>query len=169
MNNMTGINAPTAAASGGSMAGGANAAPNPGSSRPNFNGINGGNADQGGMTNTEGVTGNDGYADTVGDISADTSVPAGDATEQEPSYSMARITLDGELLTLEYNGETTVYTEFSNPDSGKDNDSDSELGENAERIEVLSDGEIMFVLIRENEILLFNSENAYLGTFVKSE
>lgn len=175
MNNLT-INAPTASASGGSMGGGANAAPNPDmSSRPNFDDVNGADhTDQGGMTNTEGVTSNDGYGDTVGEFSPDASIPVSGAAEQEPSSSAARITLDGKTLTLEYNGETTVFRARYN---GVGKESEDEFGakpalsdQSAERIAVISsDGEKMFLELQDDEAVLFDIENEFLGIYVKTE
>lgn len=180
-NNMM-VNAPSAGANGGNMAGGANDAPNPNmSSRPNINDdVNESDRTyQGGMPNTESVMGNDGYGDTVGEFSPDTAIPAGGAEAQEPSSTAAaRITLDGDMLTLRYNGETTVFMARSSDSDSIDKGSETgELGirpigpaENAERIEVISsNGERMFLELRDDEAVLFNSENEVLEIYVRVE
>lgn len=176
-NNMM-VNAPSAGANGGNMAGGS---PNPGmSSRPNFDNVNESDRTyQGGMPDTESVMGNDGYGDTVGEFSPDTPIPAGGAEAQEPSSTAAaRITLDGDTLTLKYNGETTVFTARSNDSDSTSKDGETgELGirpigpaENAERIEVISsNGERMFLELRDDEAVLFNSENEVLEIYVRVE
>lgn len=180
-NNMNGSIAPTAGASGGGMMGGANAAPNLGmSSTPNFDNVNEADCtDQGGMSNTEDIMGSDGYGDAyAGEFSPDTSIPAGGAEAQEPSSTAAaRITLDGDMLTLGYNGETTVFTARFNDSDSIGKDGETGLGvrpvrpaESAERIEVISsDGEIMFLELRDDEAVLFNSENEVLGVYVRVE
>ena len=94
------------------------------------------------------------------------------AEPTDNASARAVLTFDGDTLTFEHNGETAVYTALPNIDIGKygdDNITSSEFDENSERIEAVLNGEVMFVIIKGDELLLFNSENAYKATFVKSE
>lgn len=166
---MNGTAAPDPTASAG---GATNGAPNMSSSGPNYIDINGGDgvADEG-QQNTEGIYSGGSGKDAIGDFSPDASIPAGSATEPSASDT-ARITLDGDTLTLEYNGETAVFVNISdNIDNGYAESAQPEPSnpstESGERIEVVtSDGEEMFLERRGNEIILFDSEKRLLGIYV---
>ncbi len=160
MNNMMSDNAPSAGANG--ATGGV---PNM-SSRPNYENTNAEDYTDDGQQNAEGLVSGGNDKDAIGDFSPGASMPAGSATDQDPSYpKTARITLDGELLTLEYNGETTVFGKsLDNNDGDKGS---APYGESGERIEaVTSDGKKMFLELYGDEALLFDSENRLLGIYI---
>lgn len=155
-----------------SAGGATGSSPNISSSVPNYIDINGGDgiADEG-QQNTENFVSGGNSKDTTGDLSPDASIPANGETEPSSSDT-ARVTLDGDTLTLEYNRKTTVFGKISdNIDSGLTESDHPELSdpsaENGECIEVVnSDGEKMFLERRGDEVVLFDSEKRLLGIYV---
>ncbi len=122
-----------------------------------------------------GDAGNADNADNTKDSETDTTdyanesvtdAPKEDNTMSDPSSAAATITLDGERLTLKYNGETTVFEVmfdyFEPSENIKEND------ENSKRIPVITDdGEEMTAVFLDDDIIaLYNSDNVFLRRYI---
>lgn len=122
-----------------------------------------------------GDAGNADNADNTKDSETDTTdyanesvtdAPKEDNTMSDPSSAAATITLDGERLTLKYNGETTVFEVmfdyFEPSENIKEND------ENSKRISVITDdGEEMTAVFLDDDIIaLYNSDNVFLRRYI---
>lgn len=89
-----------------------------------------------------------------------------DGSMTEASSETAKVTLDGERLTLNYNGETTVFEVmfdyFDTSEDIKDN------AENSKRISVITDdGEKMTAVFLDDDIIaLYNSDNVFLRRYI---
>lgn len=89
-----------------------------------------------------------------------------DGSMTEPASETAKVTLDGEHLTLNYNGETTVFEVmfdyFETSEDIKDN------AENSKRISVITDdGEKMTAVFLDDDIIaLYNSDNVFLRRYI---
>lgn len=89
-----------------------------------------------------------------------------DGSMTEASSETAKVTLDGERLTLNYNGETTVFEVmfdyFNTSEDIKDN------AENSKRISVITDdGEKMTAVFLDDDIIaLYNSDNVFLRRYI---
>ncbi|MCM1166181.1 MAG: hypothetical protein NC299_02295 [Lachnospiraceae bacterium] len=131
----------------------------------------------GGQNNVHG-----GFAD-AGEESVDFAQSVYDKTgEPEQSIASARpadsfgggerddtalVTLDDDLLTLEYNGETRLFRAVVDSAADNGGSEDNSPDESAERIKALSpDGRIMFIELFGDELLLFDSENRAIGKYV---
>lgn len=95
-----------------------------------------------------------------------TGSPEDDGPMTEPTSETAKITLDGERLTLNYNGETMVFEVmfdyFETSVDIKDN------AENSKRISVITDdGEEMTAVFLDDDIIaLYNSDNVFLRRYI---